>query len=178
MTQRGSSIASLLDAMSIQYLAPADAAHLRLPSKCVDYHISYTVLEHICPEILIELLLEGKRVLKEEGLFIHCIDFSDHFSHSDRSISSINFLQFSEYKWKKYAGNRYMYHNRLRIDEFIALFNKIDLKVISLETRVNPVVKEELSKGLMCLDERFRDKPIEVNATANAWVVARLNSAR
>jgi hypothetical protein len=30
---------------------------------------------------------------------VHNIDFTDHFSHSDPSISSVNFLQFSESQW-------------------------------------------------------------------------------
>ena len=50
------------------------------------------------------------------------VDYSDHFSHSDQTISSINFLRYSDDEWQRYAGNRYMYMNRLRHDDVLALF--------------------------------------------------------
>src|SRR3990172_5630409 len=86
----------LLDFLGIRYLAPADAARLPLPDGSVDYHISYTVLEHIPPDVLAAILREGRQVLRKDGLFVHFVDFSDHFSHSDKTISPVNFLQFSE----------------------------------------------------------------------------------
>lgn len=169
----GSNLAQLLDAMSIRYLAPANATSLSLPLQSIDYHVSYTVLEHIPPEILIQVMLEGKRVLRSSGLFIHCVDFSDHFSHSDKSISPINFLQFSENEWEKISGNRYMYQNRLRVDEFMALLENADIEVISLDTCIDPKARKQLEEGMFPLDKRFQDKTTEVNATSHAWIVAR-----
>jgi len=71
---------SILDMMNIQYLAPANAICLDLPSEIIDYHISYTVFEHIPREIVEEIIQEGKRLLRKDGMFIHLIDFSDHCS--------------------------------------------------------------------------------------------------
>ena len=161
----------LLAMTNIQYLAPADATCLHLESRSVDYHVSYTTLEHISVETLGSILREGKRLLRQRGLFVHCIDFSDHFSHSDRTISMINFLQFSEEEWKHWAGNRYFYQNRLRVDDFARLCRDKDLKILSMDTIVDRGSLEELRKGFP-LDGRFRTKSAETNATINAWLVA------
>jgi SAM-dependent methyltransferase len=158
--------------MNIQYCSHADAAHLHLDSESIDFHISYTTLEHIPPEPLIGVLLESRRVLRRDGLFVHLIDMTDHFSHSDRSISSINFLQFSDSEWQKYAGNRYMYQNRMRIDEYLKLIKAAGLTVVSMETRIDPVALNRLRQG-QHLNDKFRDKPPEVNAISSAWIIAR-----
>ena len=84
-------------------------------------HISYTVFEHIPAPILSDILSEAQRVLRPSGLAIHLIDYSDHFAHSDASISAINFLQYDDAAWSRLADNPYMYMNRLRADDYPAL---------------------------------------------------------
>jgi SAM-dependent methyltransferase len=163
----------LLSLANIRYLAPADASALDLQPGSVDYHISYTVLEHIPPVTLMSIFREGQRLLRPDGLFIHHIDFSDHFAHSDPGISCVNFLQFSEREWERLVGNRYMYHNRLRVDEFLALIKSVGLEIQSVDTEVDERSLKVLREGFM-LDERFRTKDFQANATRNAWVVASL----
>jgi SAM-dependent methyltransferase len=154
------------------YLAPADATRLSMPAGSVDFHVSYTVLEHIPPSVLGDILREGRRVLRPEGLFVHRIDFTDHFSHSDPAISSVNFLQFSELRWAWWAGNRFMYHNRLRVDEFADIVRDAGLTTRSLETVTDPRAMEAIRNGTIRLDPRFAGKAPEVNATSSAWLVA------
>lgn len=161
----------LLAVMDIRYLAPADATCLDLESKSIDYQISLDTFEHIPPGTLEKILKEGCRLLKQKGLFIHCVDFSDHFSHSDKSISAINFLQFNENEWKRLAGNMYMYQNRLRIDDMADLFRKANLDILSADTKIDAGAFERLKNGFL-LDGRFESKPIDVNATTNVWIVA------
>ena len=74
-------------------------------------------------------------------LFIN-IDYSDHFSHSDKSISSVHFLQFSDGKCNKIAGNRYMYMNRLRHDDFVSLFQDLNNHILINEPTNNNRVSE------------------------------------
>lgn len=167
----GESLLDLLGFLNIQYMAPADAGHMDIAANSIDYHVSYAVLEHIPPSTISQILYEAKRVLKKEGLFVHCVDFSDHFSHADSRISAINFLQFSENEWSRFAGNRYMYQNRLRIDDFIGLLKNSDLSILSQEAKVDSGSVEVLNAGF-ALDEKFCGKSVEVNATASAWVVA------
>ena len=164
-------LAQLLRELNIEYLAPADAAQLALPAQSVDYHVSFTVLEHIPPAVLRDILTEGRRLLRPDGLFVHCVDFSDHFSHSDPTISAVNFLRFDETEWDRYAGNRYMYHNRLRVDDFAELLAQTNVQVIALETKLNQKALDELHQGFPLAD-RFRHKTLEINATTGAWLVA------
>jgi len=133
----GDNLQRLLTMANIQYLAPADAACLDLAARSVDYHISHATLEHIPPETLESILQEGKRLLGQQGLYVHFIDLSDHFSHSDSSILAINFLRFNAKEWDRLAGNRYMYHNRLRVDDLIDLFRDANLRILSMDTTVD-----------------------------------------
>ena len=99
---------------NIQYLAPADAANTNLLDDSIDYHISTNTLEHIPYEVLRNIFIEVKRILKYKGIAIHFIDLSDHFEEQDNSISKINFLRFSNNEWTYIAGNQFAYCNRLR----------------------------------------------------------------
>jgi SAM-dependent methyltransferase len=171
LSNETSDIRTLLTALNIEYLAPVDATGLALQDKSVDYHVSFAVLEHIPPSTLCGILKEGRRLLRSGGRFIHLVDFSDHFSHSDDSITAVNFLRFSEKQWARCAGNRYMYHNRMRVDEFTELLAESGLSIDLLKTSVDQRALEALQKGFP-LAERFQRKPPEVNAVSSAWVVA------
>jgi SAM-dependent methyltransferase len=157
--------------IGVTYLAPADATRLDLPPASIDYHISFTVLEHIPPPALERIVTEGCRVLAADGRFVHYVDFSDHFAHADPSLSLVNFLQFSEDEWAWLAGNRYAYHNRLRVDEFAAVVERGGAAVLSIEPTVDARSLETLRQGHR-LDPRFAGKPVETNATVDAWLVA------
>jgi SAM-dependent methyltransferase len=171
-----SSLRDLFSLTNIRYWAPADATCLPLEANRIDYHVSYTVFEHIPPAVLKEILQEGCRLLKPGGLFVHHIDFTDHFAHSDSDISSINFLQFSEREWENLAGNRYMFHNRLRLDEFQNLLTDLKLSILALDSRVDNQAANLLDTGFP-LDERFRSKSSITNAVTDAWVVASADAA-
>lgn len=165
-------LSELMKFLNIEYIAPVDARRLPLDSESIDLHISFTVLEHIPPEVLKGIFGEGKRILRKDGLFVHRIDYSDHFSHSDPSISAINFLKFSEEQWARIAGNRFMYMNRLRADDFEELFQEMKLRILSNHKIRDDKLTKLLSQGLISLDQRFKSKPIEVLATIGSLVVA------
>jgi len=165
------SLDELLSLTDIQYWAPADAGNLALAARSIDCHISFTVLEHIPTAVLKQIFQEGHRLLRPDGLFVHCIDFTDHFAHSDEKVSSVNFLQFSENEWSCLAGNRYMFHNRLRVDEFRGLLAELNLEILALDTKVDEAAMQVLRNGFP-LDERFRHKDCQTNAAAEAWLVA------
>lgn len=166
-------IADLLDFCCFEYRAPADASKLPLPDASVDYHVSCEVFEHIASDSLRAILAEARRVLKADGLCIHRIDYSDHFSHSDPQISAINFLQFSDDEWDGLAGNRYMYMNRLRIDDFYRLFDDAGLQVLATESDEDPSLLEYLCSGSLTLDAAFAGKSDKALCTTGSWIVLR-----
>lgn len=164
-------LANLLKLLGIRYLAPADATRLPLPSHTIDFHVSCTVLEHVPPPELASILAEGTRVLKRNGMFLHYVDFSDHFAHSDPGIPSIHFLRFSEEAWRHHAGNRFAYHNRMRVDDYGRLFRELGLPVEPAAPRVDPDALDALEAGFP-LDPRFALSSPESNATTDTWLIA------
>lgn len=163
---------SLMHICSIEYIAPGDATATGLPDASVDYHTSFTVFEHIPPDILVRIVREGNRVLAGDGLFVHCVDYSDHFSHSDKNISSINFLQYSEKRWNDLAGNRYMYMNRMRHDDMLDLLVGAGHEIFSVDTSVDVRAQHQLQSRGIQLDMKFAEKSGDVLKTIGAWIVS------
>ncbi|WP_333676336.1 hypothetical protein [Dyella sp.] len=161
----------LLDLCHITYIAPGDAAHTGLGADEIDFHTSFNVFEHIPHTVLVAILDEGNRIIRSDGLFVHRVDYSDHFSHSDSHISPINFLQYSDVQWERYAGNRYMYMNRLRHDDFLALFESVRHTILAAEPTVDASSLQLLRDRRLTIDARFGGKTDEVLATTEAWIV-------
>lgn len=172
LAQRPScSLAEVLEHCKVKYIAPGDAAKTGLSENQIDYHTSYTVFEHIPREILQAILTEGNRLMRPGGLFVHRIDYSDHFSHSDKSISAINFLQFNEKLWDQYAGNRYMYQNRLRHDDYLQLFESVGQRLLATEPDRNSKLAELVQSGALALDDRFKSKPADILSITGSWII-------
>jgi SAM-dependent methyltransferase len=174
LTGRDWHLTELFELCDIQYISPGDATKLTLSENTIDYHISYTVLEHIPPDTILALFEEGNRIIKEDGLFIHRVDYSDHFSHSDTSINAINFLQYGEGQWDKLAGNRYMYMNRLRHDDFLDLYKQANHNILTVNTDQEPGIAQSLETGTMDIDDRFKNKPNDILAITGAWIVTEI----
>ena len=101
-------------------------------------------------------LAEAHRILRPTGAACHYIDLSDHFSHQDPSISSINFLRFDARQWDKIAGNKYAYLNRLRAPEYLDLFNDAGFDPVAIRPTVDEAAKAVLEQPFP-LDQRFQD---------------------
>jgi hypothetical protein len=167
------SASEFLDVCHIMYIAPGDAASTGLPEKHFDFQVSYEVFEHIPCEVLTNILKEGDRIIKDNGLLVNYIDYSDHFSHSDNDISAINFLKYDDDEWIKYAGNRYMYMNRLRHDDFLSLYESVGLDILGVEIYRDLRSEEILGEKDFRLDMKFSSKPKEILAIIGSWIIAK-----
>ena len=98
------------------------------------------------------------------GLLLHNIDPSDHFSHEDQDIPAVNFLRFSDAEWDKWAGNPFMYHNRLRASEYLDLFKSAGVRILRSETAVDDRSLSALQRGFP-VDPRFSGMTREDLAT-------------
>ncbi len=163
--------AEVLKLCRIKYIAPGDAANTGLDDRCIDFYTSNTVFEHIQPDILRKIIIEGNRITTESGLFIHLIDYSDHFSHSDKNITPINFLKYSDSEWNRYGGNRYMYMNRLRHDDFLKLFESEGHRILLNKPNIDPRSLGLLKLNKFPLNEKYKGKSAEILATSNAWIL-------
>ena len=160
----------MLREMSFEYIAPCDAARVGLPGGTFDLHISRSVLEHIEPTSMEAIFNEARRLLRPGGLLVHLVDFSDHSAHSDSTITSVNFLQFSSTQWDCIAGNRFAYHNRLRVDDYLGLFARLDLKVLLNDSWVDQRALDVL-RGEFPLDECFRGRQLTDLATYSSLFI-------
>ncbi len=169
--------AKVLADCGIEYLAPSDASDTRLTTGSVDFHTSYTVFEHIPRETLTRIILEGNRITKRTGAFVHRIDYGDHFSYSDHSISPVNFLQYSEREWKRFAGNRYMYMNRLRHDDYNEIFTSAGHILLEVDANRDPRIRPQVESGKLKLHPEFAVKQMSILEITGAWFTTKHDSA-
>lgn len=139
--------------LPLTYLAPYNANQVADCS--IDVVTSRTVLEHIAPEEIIKLLLNLKNKLTNDGIMIHLVDHSDHLEHTDKTISKINFLTWSNRKhaivnWMTKEGE-----NRLRHHEYQSIFERAGYKVLQEISEVHEPTLS-IAKQLP-LVERFAD---------------------
>jgi hypothetical protein len=64
----------------------------------------------------------------------HFVDMSDHFAHFDQAISIYNFLKFSDKQWQL-IDNSVQPQNRWRLPDYLKLYDKLNLKILKLNTR-------------------------------------------
>jgi len=163
--------------IGVEYRYPADASVLDLGPNTVDLHYSNSVLEHISPDEIKDILVEAERVLRTQGIFVHLVDTSDHFAHTDPRITSVNFLKFSENKWNRIAGNRFMYHTRLRASDLRNLCEESGLDILDEETLVNLEAKKQLDEGMQ-IDDKFAGHNSDDLATQWIYIVGNFKSQR
>lgn len=163
-------MASLLQLMNVEYLGRHDAAQLPFAAHSFDFHLSHAVFEHIPADSLALILAEARRLLVAGGLLLHIIDPSDHFAHDDQSITAANFLKFDERQWQRLAGNKFMYHNRLRAFELRALFARCGVQILRQAQTLDEPSLLELRNGFP-LAAQFQHIPPEELAVRSLTVL-------
>ena len=71
------------------------------------------------------------------------------------------------------AGNRYMYMNRLRHDDFLDLYSECGHDLLATKADVKPELLAVINNDAFTLDGRFAAKEIEILCTTGAWLVSR-----
>lgn len=130
--------------MQFIYLAPVNTPFKDIPSVSIDIVVSNDTFEHIPRNDLANLLRSSREVMNPDGIAIHVIDCSDHYSHSDQSISRINFLKFNESEWQKY-NTRFLYQNRLRASDFRQMFKDGGFEIIDWRQKTSSDFPPSLS---------------------------------
>lgn len=164
------SLSQLLTTINMRYHAPADARCTGFNTASIDIVFSNTTLEHVPSSQIAEMFREVYRVLVPEGLMVHLIDCSDHFSHNDPSISPINFLRFSEDEWRRY-NSKFLFQNRLRASSYRMLAEEAGFDVIFWAPRINQQAIASLST--FPLDKEFANLSPEDICTLSVVMVAK-----
>ena len=137
----------LFNFYNIKYIAPYKTQNLIEEKKVFDLCVSSTTLEHFSVKDLRTLFKDLSILLKKGGYISAIIDYSDHYSHTDRNISELNFLKYSEKQWQNY-NNTYLYQNRLRHDDYVKLLN--EYKFIT-----HKIIQGNIGKPPENLNEKF-----------------------
>jgi len=106
---------------NIIYKAPINLGDLIKGKNTFDICINTTALEHFTIDDLNYTFENLNKLIINRGFVSSAIDYSDHYSHTDKNISSLNFLKFSNENWK-YYNNKYLYQNRLRHFDYKKIF--------------------------------------------------------
>jgi SAM-dependent methyltransferase len=153
----------------VRYLAPADAAAPPgVAPGTLDLVISNSVLEHIPPEAIVPLHRALAGLLRPDGLLIHRVDYSDHYSHTDRRLSRFNFLTFEAAAWQRHNAGLH-FQNRLRHSQVLALLREAGFAILEDDPEVFPPEPAILAR----LAPDFASLPPADLFTNQAWIVAR-----
>jgi SAM-dependent methyltransferase len=128
---------------AVEYRAPADARRLPLADGAADLVFSNNVLAHIPRDLLPPILREARRVLRPGGLMFHAINCGDQYAFADRSITRLNYLKYSEEAWTLW-NNRFLYQNRLRARDYLALVREAGFEILASDGRAEPERLREL----------------------------------
>ena len=145
-----------LKEVGIDYRAPVDARRTGLPPESVDIITSTHTLEHIPGPGIQEILLEASRILKTRGLVSCRIDFKDHYSYVDESISAYNFLKFRAGPWRLLNSSIH-FQNRLRYPDYKRIFEQSNLEC--LDENIHRPNEEQLATlERLKISRWFRDR--------------------
>jgi len=153
------------------YLVPWDAASH--PARSVDFIISRAVFEHVPENRLRFFIAQFHRILRPGGAMCHVIDNSDHWQHSDRSLSRVEFLRFEEDDliWRLAQLNDQAYQNRLRHGDYRRLITEAGFDIVQTHGDPDPKCLEDLTR--LPLSSRFRSSDPRDLAVLNSLFVAR-----
>jgi SAM-dependent methyltransferase len=166
------SLAEVLGRARVQYHAPADATRTPIPDGSVDVVFSNSVLEHVPGGVIRAMFRESKRVLRQDGVMIHCVNCGDHYAYFDRSITAINYLTYSEYQWRRW-NNDLQYQNRLRPIDFVKMAEEEGLEVVLNCYRPREDLKAALP-GLRIADEFRGYAPEQLCSTSVAFAATKV----
>lgn len=118
-----------LSSYGISYIAPLDVSKTDFEDCTFDAVISTNTLEHIPGSNLIDIFKELHRITKRGGIVTARIDYSDHYSHTDSSISRLNYLRYSDDTWTQY-NHACHFQNRLRHMEYLEIFTEVGFELL------------------------------------------------
>ena len=117
---------------NLDYIAPISLKTIAEKKLYFDASISSTTLEHLTKNELIDSLSILKNIIKKKGIISALIDYSDHYSHTDKNINSLNYLQFNDVEWSKY-NSPMLFQNRLRHQDYREIFKHMGFKIFEIK---------------------------------------------
>ncbi|MDC0324450.1 hypothetical protein OAL42_00120 [Akkermansiaceae bacterium] len=115
----------------IKYFPKTNISKTRLSDR-VDLVFSRFVLEHVSPVDMIDMHKNFFKEFSNDTLILHLISPGDHRAYDDNNLSHYDFLKYSQLEWDR-IQTRFDYHNRLRLPQYLKIFEETGFEVVSLE---------------------------------------------
>ena len=137
-------INDLLSFLRISYLAPADISSF-IPEKKYDICVSKDTIEHIPKKSLDKIFFNLRNILVSDGILISCVDYTDHYSHTNSNLSNLNFLRYNTFQWF-FLNPPNHYQNRIRHSELLRMLEKANFSLSQNEIESQETIDIEISK--------------------------------
>jgi SAM-dependent methyltransferase len=167
----GVDLESLVRGYGIDYRAPCDARSTGLADSSVDYVTSTSTLEHIPAADIALILRETRRILRPDGVASLWIDYQDHYSYSDPSISAYNYLRFEDRQWRLWSP-ALQFQNRLRHSDHVRLLLDAGFEILA-EDRVDGSAEDLALIDGLPLGSKFRNRDRHDLAVRGAFLTVR-----
>lgn len=154
----------LRDKLNIDYKAPFYFDERSFPDDSFDACISTNTLEHIPLSEIVIIFKALKKKLKDGGIVSAVIDYSDHYSHTDSSITGLNFLRYSDEEFDKF-NHKCHFQNRLRHRDYETVFKDLGFTLLKSIHDFPVELPDELS------DEFDKDEP-SLKATRGIFLLS------
>ncbi len=106
--------------------------HPNFESGSIDVISTTSVFEHVPADVCDAIIAEFRRVIHKDGLMSHTVDYSDHYAHADSNITSYNYLQFDERRWKMFNPGIH-FQNRLRTKDYSRKFDANGFQIVEMD---------------------------------------------
>lgn len=117
------SLPGLLKLMGAEYRVTKDFSYAEVEDESVDLFFSYSTLQRIRPESLKHIVDQSRRVLRPNGVNYHRVHMHDFHHIEDKRVPRFYYLTFGETLWELMTSTYFNYQNRLRLPEFLGLFD-------------------------------------------------------
>ena len=122
--KRVSSLKQLLNICEASYLTKGISSMRAVESGSVDLIYSQAVLEHVRKNEFFDIMLECRRIIRDNGIISHRIDLKDHLE------GGLNNLRFSEKVWESnFFVKSGFYTNRIRYSAMVGLMERAGFEV-------------------------------------------------
>ena len=132
-----------------------------------DILVSNAVLEHIHRDKMEIAIKNMMKILKPNGIIAHQIDFRDHICFN----RPLNNLKYSEKQWNNISRGTIFYTNRLKLSNYMRLFKKFNLHIISVNKQFFNVAYSKNFK----IHSEFNDLTQEDLALKGAFILLKNN---
>jgi len=118
-----------------------------------DLVMSAGVLEHVYAKDASDFVHGIAVLLKPGGYSVHSINIRDHLRQYDLSVSTKQYLRYTNWIWSSCFENDVQYINRIQRSEWLKLFGKAGLTLVEEELKMDDLSNLKVANAYQEYDE-------------------------